>query len=139
MIYYYKINCLPKNLKLIREFVTSALRNMPLSDIEINQLVLAVDEICTNLMVHTHHYNPNNFIEVSISQFPEAIQFEIIDKNITDFDITQYKFSGMTKIIQERRKGGLGLLLVHKIMDKVEIQRENCQNTWRLLKTISQN
>ncbi|TAE75433.1 MAG: ATP-binding protein [Bacteroidetes bacterium] len=138
MIYYYKINCLPKNLKLIREFTTSALRNMPLSDIEINQLVLAVDEICTNLMVHAHHYNPDEFIEVSISQFPEAIQFEIIDRNITDFDISQYKFLGMTKIIQEKRKGGLGLLLVHKIMDKVELKQENSQNTWRLLKTLPQ-
>lgn len=137
MIYYYKINCLPKNLKLIREFVTSALRNMPLSDIEINQLVLAVDEICTNLMVHGNHYDPNEFIEISISQFPEAIQFEIIDRSITDFDITQYKFSGMAKIVQEKRKGGLGLLLVHKIMDKVELKQENSQSTWRLLKTFS--
>lgn len=136
MIYYYKINCLPKNLKLIREFVTSALRNMPLSEIEINQLVLAVDEICSNLMVHANHYDPNEFIEISISQFPEAIQFEIIDRSITDFDISQYKFSGMTKIIQEKRKGGLGLLLVHKIMDKVELRQENSQNTWRLLKTF---
>jgi serine/threonine-protein kinase RsbW len=136
MIYYYKVNCLPKNLKAIRDFVASVLRNIPLSEIEVNQLVLAVDEVCTNLMVHVHQYNPNEFIEISITHFPEAIQFEIIDRTATAFDLSQYKFIGLTAIVQERRKGGLGLLLVHKIMDKVEVQQDNAQSTWRLMKSL---
>lgn len=46
-----RVNCTKKNLKLIRDFVTEYLRALALSDILMNQIVLAVDEICANLII----------------------------------------------------------------------------------------
>ena len=136
MIHYFKVNCLRDNLKLIREFVNVVLRNLSLSEVEINQLVLAVDEVCSNLIIHSNQCNPNNAIEINILDQKERILFEIIDNEAKEFDITQYKNPNLKKIVKERKKGGLGLMLVNKIMDNVEVKSDNSQNIWRLYKDI---
>ncbi|MCU0446146.1 MAG: ATP-binding protein [Microscillaceae bacterium] len=138
MIHHYKVSCQRDNLKLIREFVNVVLRNLSLTEIEINQLVLAVDEICANLIIHAHHCNPEESIEINILDFKEKILFEIIDHatNELDFDPNQYQAFNLKKIIKERRKGGLGLMLVNKIMDDVELKSDNSLNIWRLSKNI---
>lgn len=137
MIHYYKINCVRDNLKLIREFVYTVLQNLSLSEIEINQLVLAVDEVCSNLIIHSHQCNPENSIEINIQDESEIIIFEIIDHDAPAFDLSQYQKPSLTKIVQERRKGGMGLVLVNKIMDKVEVKCENTQNVWRMSKQLT--
>lgn len=136
MIHYYKVNCLRDNLKLIREFVNIVLRNLSISDVERNQLVLAVDEVCSNLIIHSNECNPNNSIEINILDQNEQILFEIVDRDAKQFDISKYKNPNLKKIVKERKKGGLGLLLVNKIMDNVEVESDNSQNIWRLYKNI---
>jgi serine/threonine-protein kinase RsbW len=138
MIHHYKVSCQRDNLKLIREFVNVVLRNLSLTEIEVNQLVLAVDEICANLIIHSHHCNPEESIEINILDFKEKILFEIIDRASTDleFDPNQYQAFNLKKIVKERRKGGLGLMLVNKIMDDVEVKSDNALNIWRLSKNI---
>jgi serine/threonine-protein kinase RsbW len=138
MIHHYKVSCQRDNLKLIREFVNVVLRNLSLTEIEVNQLVLAVDEVCANLIIHSHHCNPDESIEINILDFKEKILFEIIDRASADleFDPNQYQAFNLKKIVKERRKGGLGLMLVNKIMDDVEVKSDNALNIWRLSKNI---
>jgi serine/threonine-protein kinase RsbW len=136
MIHYYKASCHAENLKLIREFVKAVLRDFLLSETEVNQLVLAVDEVCTNIIMHSAHNNPYKMLEVHIIEENDHIEFRIIDQHSLpqDFNLTLYMRPSLQNIIEERRKGGIGLLLVRNIMDEVEIDREDCQNVWRLRK-----
>lgn len=136
MIHYYKVACLRDNLKLIREFVNAVLKGLSLTEVEINQLVLAVDEVCSNLIIHSQECNPNTFIEINIQENQNQLVFEIVDRNPQHFDISTYQNPNLNKIVKERKKGGLGLLLVHSIMDKVEVKSENSRSTWRLVKRI---
>jgi serine/threonine-protein kinase RsbW len=136
MTHYYKINCVRDNLKLIREFVNVVLKELSLNDVEINQLVLAVDEVCSNLIIHSQKCNPYNFIEINIQDQNNTIVFEIIDPNNEHFDPTQYMNPNLTKIVKEKRKGGLGLMLVNKIMDTVEVVSQDTQNIWRMTKHV---
>ena len=133
----YKANCVRDNLKLIREFVTTVLRELALSDVEINQLVLAVDEICSNLIIHSHKCNPNSYIEIIILNQVNEVIFEIRDRNDQPFDFSKYKKPSLKKIVKEKRKGGIGLMLVNKIMDKVEVTNDNSMNVWRMSKLLS--
>jgi serine/threonine-protein kinase RsbW len=140
MVHYFKVNCLRDNLKLIREFVNVVLRNLSLNEVEINQLILAVDEVCTNVMIHSADSTPENYLEISICDQKDKLLFEIVDKNAPiHFDPSQYKNPTIKKIVKERRKGGIGLLLVNKIMDNVEVSNDNAQNVWRLTKEIKSN
>jgi serine/threonine-protein kinase RsbW len=137
MVHYYKVNCVRDNLRLIREFVTVVLRNLSLSEIEVNQLVLAVDEICSNLIIYSHNCNPEYFLEINIEDKGGEILFEIIDQDANFFDISEYQEPKISNIIKERRKGGVGLMLVNRIMDSVEVSVENHQNIWRMTKKIA--
>ncbi|EAY29741.1 ATP-binding protein [Microscilla marina] len=137
MVHYYKVNCVRDNLRLIREFVTVVLRNLSLSEIEVNQLVLAVDEICSNLIIYSHNCNPDYFLEINIEDQAGKILFEIIDQDANFFDISEYQEPKISNIIKERRKGGVGLMLVNRIMDTVEVSVEDHQNIWRMTKKIA--
>lgn len=136
MIHYYKASCHAENLKLIREFVKAVLRNFSLSETEVNQLVLAVDEVCTNIIMHSAKNNPHKTLEISIIEENDRIEFQIIDQHSLpqDFNLALNLRPSLQNIVEQRRKGGIGLLLVRNIMDEVEIDRENYQNVWRLRK-----
>lgn len=136
MIHYYKAHCHAENLKLIREFVKCVLNDFMLSATEINQLVLAVDEVCTNIIFHSAGNNPHKTLEVSIIEEQDGIAFEIIDQYSYQIDFMLQLQPSLQNIIAERRKGGIGLLLVRNIMDEVQVDRGGCQNVWRLRKSL---
>jgi len=136
MIHYYKFYCSRENLKGIRDFVTGVLRNYSLSEIEINHMVLAVDEVCSNLIIHSHHCNADDAIELSIRNQPTGVTFEIIDRAGTYFDPNAYNPPELKELVSKGHKGGMGLRLVKKLMDKVEVEYHDSQSTWRLYKGI---
>jgi serine/threonine-protein kinase RsbW len=138
MIHYYKFFCSRENLKGIRDFVSSVLHNYSLSDVEINQMVLAVDEVCTNLIIHSHKCNANDSIELSIKNQKEGITFEIIDRGAMYFDFASYKNPDLQQLIKDGSNGGVGLMLVKRLMDKVEVEYKDTHSTWRLYKEIQQ-
>lgn len=136
MIHYYKFYCSRENLKGIRDFVTGVLRNYSLSEIEINHMVLAVDEVCSNLIIHSHQCNADDAIELSIRNQATGVTFEIIDRAGTYFELNSYKAPEIEELVHRGHKGGMGLRLVKKLMDKVEVEYKDSQSTWRLYKDI---
>ena len=124
-----------EKLRDIRMFVSGSLKNHALPDVQISTLVLAVDEVCANLIIHSHKCNPKENIEISITIDADSIVFDIID-NGAGFDISSYNEPSLGEIVKKKRKGGLGLILVRKIMDKIEMITEDNQNICRLVKII---
>ena len=124
-----------EKLRDIRMFVSKSLKNHALPDVQISTLVLAVDEVCANLIIHSHKCNPKENIEISITIDADTIVFDIID-NGAGFDISSYNEPSLGEIVKKKRKGGLGLILVRKIMDKIEMITEDNQNICRLVKNI---
>jgi len=124
-----------EKLRDIRMFVSGSLKNHALPDVQISTLVLAVDEVCANLIIHSHKCNPKEYIEISITIDADSIVFDIID-NGAGFDISSYNEPSLGEIVKKKRKGGLGLILVRKIMDKIEMITEDNQNICRLVKII---
>jgi len=122
----YSIPCSKDRLKEIRQFVEEVLESThSLNQVQINSIVLAVDEVCANLMIHSHDCNPNERIEVSIfSDKQNGITFEIIDHGEA-FDITNYHEPSLHEIVKKKKKGGMGLMLVNRIMDSVEFKRSS--------------
>jgi len=124
-----------EKLRDIRMFVSKSLKNHALPDVQISTLVLAVDEVCANLIIHSHKCNPKENIEISITIDADTIVFDIIDDG-AGFDISSYNEPSLGEIVKKKRKGGLGLILVRKIMDKIEMITEDNQNICRLVKNI---
>jgi serine/threonine-protein kinase RsbW len=137
MNYQYNIGCSLDNLKGIRDFIRLSLKGHDVSDVVMNEIVLALDEMCSNLMIHSHNCNPNDTLELHIN-IPEKgdFIFEIVDEGNL-FDINQFKEPDLGNLIHEKRKGGLGIRLVKSIMDSIEYHSIDGKNVCRLTKKIS--
>nr|WKN36718.1 ATP-binding protein [Tunicatimonas sp. TK19036] len=139
MNYSYKVPCCKDQLQSVRNFVRNTLGNYTITDIEMHQLVLAVDEVCSNLMIHSHQCNPKHSLELRIVIDEEAgITFEIFDYG-KGFNFKQYKEPCINQIIKDKRKGGVGLLLVRRIMDQIDydFHKKTHRNVYRLYKKLS--
>jgi serine/threonine-protein kinase RsbW len=139
MKYSLKVPCSKSKLKTIRAFVDETLGQYSISDVDLNMLVLAVDEICANLIVHSYNTSNNaDCIELHIHvEETEGITFEIVDRNNEGFNILNYKEPMLKELVKARRKGGLGLMLVKRIMDEVQFQSSGRGNICRLYKRMS--
>lgn len=135
MQYNYKVPCQKNKLVDIRFFINEVLKKHLDSEIDINSLVLAVDEICANLMIHSHQCNPNKCLELFVNIEDEEIIFEIRDTG-SGFNFQDYKEPSIKDIIVEKKKGGLGLMLVKRIMDHIEYIENNNANIYRLRKKM---
>lgn len=136
MKYNYKVSCRKERLRDVRSFVKDVLEKHGLSDIDVSTIVLAIDEVCANLMIHAHHCNPKEFIELEINATKgEGFEFNIID-TAEMFDIGNYEEPTIEDVIKMQRKGGIGLILVKRIMDDIQIITGPDKNICRLIKKV---
>ncbi len=136
MSYQYNIGCSLENLKGVRDFIRKSLRGHVASDVVLNEIILALDEMCSNLMIHAHHCNPDHHLELNIDVPQKGkVIFEIIDDGEM-FNINHFHQPDIDNLIHEKRKGGLGIRLVKSIMDEVIYTSRDGKNVCRLTKRI---
>ncbi len=132
----FKTNCKRERLKEIRHFVANVLTDIGLPEIDAHKVILAVDEVCANLIIHSNKSNPSEYLELSVEDHgKDGVLFEIIDYGI-GFSYNNYKEPTLEEIIRKRKKGGLGIMLVKNIMDTVEFKNEGNKNICRMIKKI---
>ncbi|CAN5723871.1 hypothetical protein BH24BAC1_BH24BAC1_02380 [soil metagenome] len=130
------IRCNLNNLQHVRVFVTSTLSPYPLSAIVLNQMILAVDEICANLIVHGNAEDDTKFLHLTVVTRPgNEFLFEIADSG-KPFLLYNYKEPDIREHVENGRGSGLGIALVLRIMDKVEFTSNGSRNVCRLYKKV---
>ncbi len=136
MKYKYKVGCSIENLKGVRDFIRTSLKNHGVSELEISEMVLALDEMCSNLMIHAHQCNADDLFELHIIIDEKSpVVFELVDDGSV-FDINDFAEPTIDNIVHEKRKGGLGIRLVKSIMDKVEYHSSKGKTVCRLIKKV---
>ncbi len=137
MKHSFKIPCSTEHLKDARRFLNEVLSKYNLGDVNQSALVLAVDEVCANVIIHSCNLNPNMEIELNVGFEDRVLIFEIIDEGVASgFDISSYRGPDIDKLIKTGKKGGVGIMLVRKIMDKIEMDSQNGKNICRLYKNL---
>ncbi len=120
MIHTFQTSCNKSRLREIRSFTENVLREHDMDELEISTVVLAVDEVCANLIIHGHECDDEHELRLEVDVRKDKVVFNIIDKSEM-FNINQYQTPRLEDIIRMQRKGGLGLILVKKIMDDIRI------------------
>ena len=125
------------NLLEVREFVGEAARTFGFSEEDAANIVLAVDEACTNIIKHAYQYATDKEIEVTV--FPNHDSFEIsIYDSGRSFDPAKIRQPDLKEHIGHQKRGGLGVYLMKKLMDKVEYNfHKGKRNEVRLIKYLS--
>jgi len=94
---------------------------------------LAVDEILTNTISYGYDDQEPHRIALIVSMKADAVVVEIVDDS-NAFDLSEAPESDVESSIEDRVPGGLGLILVHQMMDSVEYRRVGDRNVVTLTK-----
>jgi serine/threonine-protein kinase RsbW len=130
-----KLSCCTSALVELRSFLQRSLEAYGFSEVDRHQVTLAVEEVCTNLIIHSHASNPKEVIYLEVKELEKKLAIEITDKGDA-FNLLEYEVPDLKKVIEEKRKGGIGIFLVKKIMDEIEFESKNGENTCRLIKNF---
>jgi len=121
----------------IREFVEQAAREFGFGDEESSNIVLAVDEACTNVIKHAYAGSPSGEIRVTILREGTRFQIQIQDHGRT-FDPETLRPPDLKQQLTHYRRGGLGVYLMRRLMDRVEYAfRPGQPNEVRLTKFLA--
>jgi serine/threonine-protein kinase RsbW len=99
------------------------------------QVALAVDEASTNVIEHAYHGARGRRIELRYVLAAEELRVEIVDdgapvdtRSLPELDLRRYA--------SEKRRGGLGVHLMGRIMDTVTFQRTAHGNVCCMVKRL---
>ena len=125
-----------KNLHLVRDFVEQKASGMNIEQKVINQIIISVDEACTNVIKHTHKFNENKEIEIE-SEYRDNQFIVTIRYKGEAFDPTKKETPDMKEYFTKFEVGGLGIPLMKKSMDRIEFKHTKPDiNSLTLIKVI---
>jgi anti-sigma regulatory factor (Ser/Thr protein kinase) len=105
----------PKFLNVARAVVSLTAERAGFSREEIDNIALAVDEACTNVIKHAYKRDPTKEIILTCSLADSRM--EVL---IRDFGAKADPATFKSRKLEEVRPGGLGVYFIKKIMDTVE-------------------
>ena len=97
---------------------------------------LSVDEILTNTISYGYEDDKTHRIELLVRRENGALVVVIVDDSAA-FDVTATTQPELDAPLSERIPGGLGLFLVHQMMDDVKYRRRDGRNIVTLTKSVS--
>ena len=99
---------------------------------------LVIDEILTNTISYGYEDDERHQIEIIVRVEAEALVVVIVDDSMP-FDLALAPERDLEASLEDTPLGGLGLFLVHRMMDSVEYRREEGCNVVTLIKNTDQD
>ena len=114
-----KVKSKTENLSTIRDFISASALEAGMKSDAVENIILAVDEACTNIIRHAYKSVPDG--ELIIKTKSTLSRFEV---SITDygksFEPEMIPEPDLQKYYRQRRVGGLGMYLMKTLMDDVK-------------------
>lgn len=122
-----------ENLPKIMEWIRVHLRYTSFSSFEAMKIEIALEEVVVNIMQYAYREEPGN-IEINFTYSFKEMVMSIIDQGIPFNPIKNIPVDKVDLPLQEQQEGGLGLIFVNKIMDKMHYERKRLNNVLILKK-----
>jgi len=107
-------------LHRIRDFIGGIVAEVGIDQQDIDNIELALDEACTNVIEHGYAPDdPNKEITIRMEIDTSKLVLTVIDY-AEPFDILRYTPRDVNELKAEGRDGGLGIRLIKRIMDTIE-------------------
>jgi len=112
-------------LGLLRDFVCSVARHLGFTEQEIAEIEISVDEACANAMEHAYDCPTEdgcNDVQVELYLSPDRMTIRISDSGTGQPDLDHPMSMDSYLDINREKFRGLGLVLMRKFMDDVQIR-----------------
>jgi anti-sigma regulatory factor (Ser/Thr protein kinase) len=110
-----------EQLDAIREFVGQAARDADMDDAEVYAVQLSVDEACSNIIEYAYHQDKEGDIECTCDPHNDSLTIVLRDHGLP-FDSSLVPSPDLSSDLKERRVGGLGVFLMHQLMDEIRFE-----------------
>ena len=108
-----------ENLSVVRDFVSENALNAGINLATVENIMLAVDEACTNIIKHAYKSSPEGEIIINIEYSKNKFTITIIDYG-KSFEPDRVPLPDLQKYYREHKVGGLGIYLMRSLMDDVK-------------------
>jgi anti-sigma regulatory factor (Ser/Thr protein kinase) len=125
-----KIDSHMDQIERIGRFIQEAAQDAGFDEMESYACELAVSEACENIILHGYGDDSTGEIEVFVQTEPDNITIELWD-DAPPFDPANYP-TKLDPPIDDPPIGGLGLVIMHKVMDEMEYRRREGYNQLRM-------
>lgn len=112
----FRVLAKSENLAAIRRFVAETTAALGIDPATVADIVLAVDEAASNVVVHGYQGQPG-IIEIEVKRERDTLLICLRDE-ASLFDPTRVPAPDTTMPLEQRASGGLGIHLIRQIMDE---------------------
>ena len=120
-------------LEDMRGFVMAVAEEGTLPPRRVSHLDLALEEIIVNICSYAYQTPPGE-LTIRVEDTPASFSVEFVDNGVP-FDPLAMEDPDVSRPLMERDVGGLGILLVRRIMDEVHYARRGSLNCLRIVVT----
>lgn len=131
--YHLSVAATTENLIKVREFIAQHANSEGFSSQSVSDLCLATDEALTNIIKHAYKNDASKKINIELEVDDKKICITLQDKG-ESFNRDTYKKPDLKDQIKKKKRGGMGVYLIHKLMDKVQYVSDSAVNEIRLCK-----
>jgi anti-sigma regulatory factor (Ser/Thr protein kinase) len=121
-------------LEEVLDFAGNAARDMGLAAKQLNNVNIAVEEVFVNISSYAYPSGEGE-VAICVSSEPGRLVIEFRDGG-TPYDPLDKTDPDTTLSADEREIGGLGILMVKKLMDDVRYRYEDGKNILTLVKNL---
>jgi len=108
-----------ENLSIIRDFISSSAAEAGVAADAVENIILAVDEACTNIIKHAYKSFPDGELIIKTKSTLSRFIISITDYG-KSFEPEMIPEPDLQKYYRQRRVGGLGMYLMKTLMDDVK-------------------
>lgn len=136
--FYQSFSAQTSQIPKLRDFVSDSLREKNIPEFILEDILLSCDEAATNIVMHGYkgveaESDPMILCGVTVANKKITIHFQ---DNGKEFIRKEVKPPSVQANLKGERRGGFGVFLMEKLMDKVDYFREGRTNHWHLEKSI---
>jgi anti-sigma regulatory factor (Ser/Thr protein kinase) len=110
----------PKLLASVRSLVRSWVESWDVGTKTTDDVVLAIDEACTNAIRHAYGGRRDGSVELTLHAEPEYLEFQVSDTGVSCPRECIERRPLRPASVDDVQPGGLGIHLIHEVFDEVE-------------------
>lgn len=128
-----KINGDVNYLNAVRRFINSLCEQENLDELTTNAVILTTEEALLNIIEHGNKFDPRQMLKVKLSFQKRQLVIQIRDYG-DPHDVTQHQSVSIKSCIRKGMKGGVGEVLINKLMDRLTYRSYKNYNLLTLVK-----